>query len=166
MAASKNSMSLPPALLRLERFWLESLRVQADLDWDPQTGPVEVVLVGGSEYRFSEDSRHFLIRLNVKSQGESGQRAPYGFEAAVAGEFSLAEDIPDDQRDRMVRINGTAILYGIARGVLATVTGMGLHGPVHLPSINFVGLLEPPTKPRKRATRPRQARSKVPTGET
>jgi preprotein translocase subunit SecB len=166
MARSKNSMSLPPALLRLERFWVESLQVRAEKTWSPPSEPAEVAVVGGSEYLLPEDSRHFRIRLKVKSGGKAGEGGPYRFETTVVGEFSLADEVPDDQRHLLTYINSTAILYGVARGVVATLTGMGPHGPIHLPSINFTGLVQRPPTPRKRAARPRQARQKVVAGES
>jgi len=161
MARGKKSTSLPPALLRLERFWVESLQVQAEQTWSPPSEPTEVAVVGGSEYLVPEDSPHFRIRLTVKSGGKTGEGGPYRFETTVVGQFSLADEVPEEQRHLLTYINSTAILYGVARGVVATVTGMGPHGPIHLPSINFTGLAERPPKTRKRATGPRQTRTKV-----
>ena len=161
MARSKNLMLLSPALLRLERFWIESLQVRTEEAWSPPSAPAEVDVAGGSEYLVSEDSRHILIRLSLKSGGKTGEGGPYHFETTIVGKFSLEDEVPEDQRHRLIYINGTAILYGVARGVVATVTGMGRHGPIHLPSINFTELAERPPRPRKRATGSRQTRSKV-----
>lgn len=157
---------LPPALLRLEAFWIESLELKAEQGWQAPEGPVEIALMGDSEYAFAPEERKVLIRLSFQSELDDAKRLPYRFQATVAGRFSLAEDVPEDQRDRMVYINGTAILYGIARGALATVTALGPYGPVHLPTINFVDLLDrrpgrkkPPTAGGKRAATRRGAKT-------
>jgi preprotein translocase subunit SecB len=114
-----------------------------------------MALTGDSEYAFAPEEGKVLIRLSLESERDGPSGLPYRFQATVAGRFSLREEVPEDQRSRMVYINGSAILYGIARGAVATATALGPYGPVHLPTVNFVDLLERQPARRKGA-RPRR----------
>jgi len=165
MSAKKKMKPLPPALLRLEAFWVESLEVKAEQDWQAPEGPVKIALTGDSEYAFASEKGKVLIRLSFESERDGPNRLPYQVRATVAGTFSLAEDVPEDQRDRLVYINGTAILYGIARGALATVTALGRYGPVHLPTVNFVDLLQRQPARRKAARPTRRTPQQAPRRE-
>lgn len=151
MSPKKKVKPLPPALLRLEAFWIESLEVKAERDWQAPEGSVEMALVGDTEYALAAEGGKVLIRLSFQSERQDANLLPYRFQATVAGRFSLAEDVPEDQRERMVYINGPAILYGVARGAVATVTALGRYGPVHLPTVNFLHLLEREPARRKAA---------------
>jgi preprotein translocase subunit SecB len=55
----------------------------------------------------------------------------------MEGWFTLTPDIPADQSERFVSINGTAILYGLAREQLRSAMSAGPFVPIMLPSVTF-----------------------------
>jgi len=142
MARQRRLKALPLAPLRLDRFWLEEFELGTAEDLGANPDQIEYQLVGGSEFLGTPDGDDFLVRLNVGTGRGQAAQPPYHFQVTLAGEFSVATGVPEDERTRLIYVNGTAILYGIARGLLASLTGIGRHGPLHLPSVNFLDLQE------------------------
>lgn len=62
----------------------------------------------------------------------------------IEGCFDLADDsIPDDSFEHMLQLNGTTMLYSIARSIIQTITSQSyLNGSVALPMINVISLYE------------------------
>lgn len=142
--------ALPLAPLRLDHFWVEELRISAS---EAESDSSSLQLAGRSDFFVtSDDSDGFLVRLSVSS-GSKDTDTDYRFYIRIAGQFSVSADIPDDSKMGLIYLNAPAILYGVARGVIATVTGMSLHGPLHLPSVNFVELLEESSERAPRASK-------------
>jgi len=81
------------------------------------------------------------VRLNVKTK-KSKEPLPYSFDATISGLFIPQEGVSDEQNARLIRLNGSAMLYGVIRGLLATVSGVGPYGPITLPSVNLVDFFE------------------------
>ena len=48
----------------------------------------------------------------------------------------------DGRSLRMLEYNGSAILFGAARGVIESVTGVSGFGRMHVPSVNIAELLD------------------------
>jgi hypothetical protein len=53
----------------------------------------------------------------------------------MLGFFWFPPEVPDDRIPYLIRVNGCTILYGILRGVVASLTGMFPEGPLALPTI-------------------------------
>ncbi|MCD4786581.1 MAG: protein-export chaperone SecB [Candidatus Eremiobacteraeota bacterium] len=62
-------------------------------------------------------------------------------EVGIEGIFELSSDTPEDIAKRLVPYNCLAILYGIARGMIADTTGSMPGGKFILPAINLVELI-------------------------
>jgi preprotein translocase subunit SecB len=71
-----------------------------------------------------------------KAQVERG--APYRLRLKLSDVFSFRPNTPADRQERMITVNGPAILYGVARGIVAETTGAGRHGKYVLPSVDLL----------------------------
>ena len=67
---------------------------------------------------------------------------PYQIAFKISGFFSFPPDTEEETIQKMVGLNALAVLYGIARGVVAQVTANGPHGKFILPTVNFVEMLK------------------------
>lgn len=130
--------TLPSALLRLDRFWIESLTLTFAPSEEDLTSQ-DMSLLGRSE--FAKVDAAFLVRLNVKSRVVRKRPLPFRFEMTISGHFTLPEELPEDQQRRLASVSGSAMLYSVARAVLAMIIGAG-YSPLQLPSINFIDFLE------------------------
>jgi len=124
--------------VRLDRFWIENLRLTFEPSEQAST-PEDMPLLGRSE--FAKVDAGFLVRLNVKSRAGRKRPLPFRFEMTISGHFTLPEEVPEDEKQRLVSVSGSAMLYSIARAVLAMIIGAG-YNPFQLPSINFINFFE------------------------
>lgn len=87
-----------------------------------------------------EDGKPALwsIELKVRQDLPAGVNLPYEFRITLIGYFVfLAPLKPGSDVLRMVRINGSSVLYGIAREIVRTNTAGGAWRELLLPTISF-----------------------------
>ena len=133
------------ARLQLKDYWLE------DLQWSPVEPPAEPLETDDSilpKLRLSvlhkEDSSDYLCKLQIfLTKGRALKAgAPYHFRLQLFGQFEFLEGTSTETQHRMIHVNGSSILYGVARGVLAEATSQARAGKYILPAINLIELLE------------------------
>ncbi len=61
---------------------------------------------------------------------------PYEIAFQVVGQFSVL-DASHKDKEKLLRVNGTSVLYSAAREMILIMTGRGPWGPYQLPTINF-----------------------------
>jgi preprotein translocase subunit SecB len=85
----------------------------------------------------AEKQPHWRVQLKIQQDANAKNNAPYSFRLAMEGWFALAPDFPAEHSERFVAVNGTAILYGLAREQLRQTMSMGPFIPILLPTVTF-----------------------------
>ena len=85
----------------------------------------------------SEKQPHWRVQLMIMQDATPANNAPYSFRIVMEGGFVLTPDFPADQAERFVTINGTSILYGLAREQLRSAMSSGPFVSIMLPSVTF-----------------------------
>lgn len=89
---------------------------------------------------------HFMVALIlvVEPSAVSPALDAYHISMRIEGYFSFKPetDIPQAQKERLVTLNGSSILMGLARGLVAQATGVSEFGKYLLPAVNFVEVLK------------------------
>ena len=89
---------------------------------------------------------HFMVALIlvVEPSAVSPALDPYHIRMRIEGYFNFKpeNDIPQAQKERLVALNGSSILMGLARGLVAQATGVSEFGKYLLPAVNFVDILK------------------------
>lgn len=67
---------------------------------------------------------------------------PYTISLRIVGYFIFVAGTEETKMQRMIHLNGSSILYGIARGLIGQATGASIHGQFVLPAVNFVSLVQ------------------------
>lgn len=107
-----------------------------------------------SDVKISKDKKKpgiFQVSLMLKHAPQAVENLPYSFSIQIIGFFEVHPQWPKEKIDELVRINGPAVLYGIAREIIAQNTGRGPWGSLLLPTVNFLPESTNKTKIRKRA---------------
>ena len=86
-------------------------------------------------HRSCGDHWHVALLVTVTPVGE-GNVVPIGGEIGFEGTFSIQDDFPEEQREKMLCMNGGAILYGAIREQYNTIACRSFHGPLDLPTID------------------------------
>jgi preprotein translocase subunit SecB len=95
----------------------------------------------------TEKQTHWRVQLKLAQDATPQNNAPYSFRIVMEGWFTLTPDFPADQSERFISINGTAILYGLAREQLRSAMSAGPFVPIMLPSVTFAPAATiPPTE--------------------
>lgn len=86
----------------------------------------------------SEDPLHWKVILTVEYYPED-DAAPSTYEGRVviAGEFRIHESFEEKNREALIRVTATSMLYGACREMVAGFTARSIHGMLTLPSISF-----------------------------
>ncbi len=89
-------------------------------------------------FRRGDAEREFRVHLHVKFGGSREKpTAPVVGEVEMVGEFEVHPDFPADQVERLVWVNGSSILFGSVREIVAGLSGRTEGGSYLLPSISF-----------------------------
>lgn len=84
--------------------------------------------------------RH-TVTLRVHGGAAEGAVFPYEFEVEYLGFFN-GEHLPEESRDDLIAVNGTSMLYGVAREQLLSLTARADKGALLLPSMHFAKLAQ------------------------
>ena len=104
-----------------------------------------------------EERGQLYVQIRTASDNSADDGSPYDFELAITGVFSLDPALltSASQAVNLTQLNAPAVLYGIARGYVASATSLAPPGPFLLPVVNLVRALNKPTaqrRPRRVAT--------------
>ena len=132
---------LPNSSVRLEHFWVE--RFNIDLGDTPSTLNEDlrepITRYSVNIFDNEEDSNLYRVQLRLRSERSSKNSEDRHFDVLLSGVFSFPPDeFSLDERQPFLHLNAPAILYGIARGLIASMSGAGSLDALQLPSANFV----------------------------
>lgn len=142
----KMSIQLSPLQLMQMVFTKTRVETFEDADglgeiWAPQFDFEGVnLLVENTVGQQENNTTDFLVALRVAVLNEADvvKKAPYTFDIAVQGVFKLAADFTCDDRYDLVRVNGSAMLYGAIRDMLQQITARSMLGTLLLPTLHFL----------------------------
>lgn len=79
--------------------------------------------------------------INVHVENKNNSEDNYTFKMTIEGCFSVEKSFPVEQFKEMLRINGSAALYSIARGFIMGVSAQTMFsGQIVLPLLNFTDM--------------------------
>jgi preprotein translocase subunit SecB len=153
------------ASLQLDDFVLEELVIRAN-PFPITDGDNDQKYTLSSDFDLDkrEGAPVLGLRLAINVDGDTSSAAHVfsNVRIVLIGFFSFAEGSPEEYIRAVTPGNQLSILYGIARGIVATATGTAAGGKINLPPVNINDMIqaklariqkdEKPAKPvRKRA---------------
>ncbi len=132
--------SQPPPL-DIQRYHVEELVFRALREYDPSYKTASAIDVDFDVQQDEVSTRDYRIsmRIQLAANGYTAEEnAPYTVDMTIIGYFTFTEGTTEDVSQKMIYINGPAILFGIARGIMGQATGASKHGQFVLPTVNFV----------------------------
>lgn len=134
--------------MQLNNYFVEELGFKQNAAFDPSpiernAGLINCTLNIGRAIQAEE---HFQLEMTISVEPSLTPPAldPYTISIKLIGLFSFPSEpkLSFDQMDKLVSLNGSSILLGLARGLVAQATGVGQFGKYLLPPINLVEMWE------------------------
>ena len=94
--------------------------------------------------RNSDKPLDFMIylRVDINPREKDFQKCDYRIHLVLNGFFSFEDGTTEDTISNMIAPNGLSMLYGVARGVVASATALSWHGKFVLPSLNLIEIIK------------------------
>lgn len=110
---------------------------RVDMELDVLSGKIQ-----NERERLQKSGRLLLIAKGT-IRSPSNDLIKVDFELQVEGEFASPQEVSDQQFINMLWINGTSVLYGIARGKMEAISSLVFHqGKISFPLINVMEFLK------------------------
>jgi preprotein translocase subunit SecB len=135
--------------LQLDQYTFSKLCVETNFGHKPETlAPMVNVQIqaGLGPVVGAENKYQVMLELSSLRAPDGTGTLPYEVTFQVVGQFSVLDPSYND-KEKLVRINGTSILYSAAREMVLLVTGRGPWGPYQLPTVNFQTLSQQAAAP-------------------
>ena len=137
-------MKLSP--LQLSFYQVMELSVAYRSEHDPDKPEPDTICHGMEAYlhvdrdqsheSYENTCWHVALRLSFQPLDDDNSR--YSFVAGLLGVFFCANETPKGlDAETLVGVNGTSILYGIARDLILTISEKGPWGALTLPTMSF-----------------------------
>jgi preprotein translocase subunit SecB len=88
-----------------------------------------------------ESNNHWQVTLDFSTSENYPEPSPYELRFTAVGFFVIDEDFKHDDLERLIRVNGSSVLYSAMREFVALFTSRAPWGAVSLPTVNFRLLL-------------------------
>ena len=154
-------MKLSP--LQLMRYLMPEITCAANPSFDPArtadvcNGAFHVESrLAPMDSKSPQDYSSWSIDLDLSQQPDEKANVPYHFHVKLVGLFRCNAAPGDIAPEVLVKINGSSVLYGIAREFLRSLTAVGPWGDLLLPTVSFCpdDVSQEPAPPKKK---PRKA---------
>ncbi len=131
--------------LRLDKTWLEELVIEA-IGLDAVKSGSAQGFNFSIDYDLLEHQAHPAFRVKLMVEMTADEKSEYsGFRRiriVLWGQFTFEAGASEEFRRQATPLNQLAILYGIARGVVANSTGLMPGGAVLLPVTDFHAIVK------------------------
>lgn len=133
------------APLQLRDYWLESVSVRTNADFDPKREAdlevdfmdVKSEVTQLKSENGEENGTIWMVYLTISQDIPKGKNIPYEFSLEMCGVVAAHPSLTGERLERAVQVNGPSMLFGSAREILRAATGRGPYAPVIIPSTNF-----------------------------
>ena len=79
----------------------------------------------------------YAVFLNLEMRAPEGKNTPYAIKMEMFGYFQVPDEMPEELREKMVKTNGSSILYGAAREIIREMTSRGIFRKIYFPTVSF-----------------------------
>jgi preprotein translocase subunit SecB len=137
---------MSPTPLRLESYFFTKVHVDANPAYSPDKQPKEQdiqVDVSVGILRSKKDADRYQLALEIDRVHSDSAELPYQFSVAAVASVIVDPDLKHPDVARLVKVNGSSMLYSAARELVLLVTGRGPWGSFQLPTLNFHSAIQP-----------------------
>jgi preprotein translocase subunit SecB len=131
---------MKPSPIQLTDYFLTGLNLSANPKFDPKQEAqlrFDDFQVGIEALATADSKRDWKVVAKLSFQPAAEANVPYRFAAEIVGSFIVQATYREDYAERLVKTNGSSMLYGILREVIRDATARGPYAALILPSTSF-----------------------------
>ena len=126
--------------LQLDNYFVTQLHFAANASFEADKNS-EVIddqfVVESFQHHDDKAPDKWQVTLSIKHNPPATANAPYSFTLEIVGFYSVTNEFQAEKTERMVKTNGSSILYSISREIVRNFTMMGPYRGFLLPSVSF-----------------------------
>lgn len=134
--------------LQIDNYFISELHFAANAAFDAKK-PVDVrddqFVVESNSHKDEKRPDFWQTIVRIKHQPAATENAPYSLILEVVGFFQVMSSFPTEKVERLVKTNGSTMLYSIAREIVRSITCSGPYRGLLLPSVSFFEPLPEPS---------------------
>ena len=131
-------MSCRPAHVQLLDYFVKSFNLETNVNHEVEKPrDLKDVVIKNDWRPLKKHKNRYAVFLNLEMKAPEGKNAPYAIKMEIFGYFRVPDQMPEEIREKMVKTNGSSILYGAAREIIREMTGRGIYGKTYLPTVSF-----------------------------
>ena len=126
------------SFLQLEDYFLTRLHVDFSFSKEAEVHVERLSLDFDYDVLTHQDDplrRMLTLRVSLGEVTEDGSKVAHQVECEINGQFRIPEDMEENQREGMIRVNGLSMLYSTLRGIIGNLSGSFPAGRFCLPAI-------------------------------
>ena len=125
--------------MQLDYYWIESVTLKSNPDEPESPRQIADLSYAVAHADLPEPDRdERLARLRIRTPRGALLKTGLELDLTIVGRFSIKGGKVDADAVQLLKFNGPAILYGVARGIISSLTAISGSGRTDLPSANFV----------------------------
>jgi preprotein translocase subunit SecB len=94
--------------------------------------------VAPRELDTEHEDHSWMVEMSIRQQIGPNQNFPYDFKVRIVGFFLCGSNLPNDwSPEYFVKVNGSSVLYGVAREIVRATTARGPWSDVIVPTLSF-----------------------------
>ena len=125
-------------------YYVKSMTFVANLKCDkdkPYQLDLDDVIITNEVLPIKDIKNRFAVILNLEIKAPELKNTPYAIKLEMYGYFQVPYVMPETIREKIVKTNGTSILYGAAREIIKEMTGRGIYKQILIPTASFAELI-------------------------
>jgi preprotein translocase subunit SecB len=129
------------AQISLVEYFVLDFQFKANEAFDPEKAAsviqVEDLDVKEDAKAKSENRRSWEVTLRIGLEPRPDRNFQGSFAIRLTGQIEVDQSVKDENIERLVQINGTAVVFSVAREIVRAVTSRGPFRPILLPTVTF-----------------------------
>src|SRR5512135_3642193 len=122
--------------LQLRNFFIDRVVFQAYPDAEKGQNRLNL----DSDINYEEGQKEAIVSITVKlnTDDEIAGKRDFSVEVRVIGFFEFSDGLTEEIKQKLLGPIAVTNLYGIARGFIAQLTGIGPFGKMIVPNVNVI----------------------------
>ena len=131
------------APVELLNYYVKSFSFDTNMKCDndkPRDLSLKNIVISNKIVPLKKYKNRYAVTLILEMKAPEDKNTPYSIKMQMFGYFQVPDEMPEELREKMVKTNGSSILYGAAREIIKEMTGRGINRKILFPTVSFAEL--------------------------